>query len=306
MTEESLSPSVDAVIVSVTFNIERDYEERGVFPELRAVNAAVRHSSSSLHYMTEASVKPILEDAKRRVEVVRKGMLVAYRAHIRGLEIAIKEAKQRRANFAAPKAVCIDRHEGYSERWRGTKEQLQAIGIQLAGPWPGEEGGKDRRAKGRDARGRDAFITIHSRTWRGLFEVQIEYPDHERKSAMSAQQREQKRRDALAGLSVMPKDEDDFRQRMIENVRFYISVAARGDLKHHGYGLTEDGREAIMMSADAVVEAILQAEVTFDEKRHREIEFQHRKELAEADGSFQNVMNDLRLLRPEILEGSAP
>ncbi|MDI1339362.1 hypothetical protein [Polaromonas sp.] len=300
------TPKLNTVLVWVTFTIERDYIERGAFPALRSQNAVIQHGSSSLHYMSAKSVAPILADARSRAAETSRGLRNSYNAFHRSLDHALKEAEERPALFHAPAAVCTYKHEGYSERWRGTKQQLKEMGIVLDGPWPNEEGGKERWAKAKDSKGRDSFITAYSKTWGGLFEVRIEIPERERRAALGASELEKKRALAQANLDSLPADRDDFRMELANDLRRILSVVIpTSPVAHHGFALTEDAVEAILMSADAVVEAIFQAEVSFDKAKHKAIELRYQQQIAECDQSFQQVLGQLTAVRPEMLERSA-
>lgn len=297
------TPSLDAVFVWVSFTIERDLVERGALPELRSDRAVVQHGSTSLHIMSAEAVQPVLEDARIRRDQTRKGLRHAYNAFVGGIEAAIKEATQRRAIFEAPEPVRTYRSE-YSEVWRGTKEQLQAMGIKLSGPWPGEIGGKQRRAKAYDTKGRAAYITAYSRTWSGLFEAQIQFPECERQQAKNADELAKKRAKAEAVLDDMPHTVEEYRLHLAQDVRRWLSVIIRSEpVDWHGFTVSADALDDILLSADAVVEAIMEAEVKFDQTRHREIVTKYKQQIAETDAPFQQMLGALTTVDPSILGG---
>lgn len=174
------APPLDTVLLWLTMTVERDFAERGVFPELRYTSAKANRASSSLHYLTEEQAQAVLTDALHRVQQVRKGLKIAYNGHVNALQTAIAEAVERPSIFAAPAAVCV-RQDEIRHVWRGTKQQLQAQGIQRDGPWPGEPGGKDHRCGATDARGYKTGVTRYSTMWPGLFVASIEMPYEVRK-----------------------------------------------------------------------------------------------------------------------------
>lgn len=138
-------------------------------------------------------------------------------------------------------------------------------------------------------------------------EQKIRHADYERKKDQSEDGRERanSRAKAEASLKAMPVDADDYRMQVVENMRLMMAFIKAEPVDWHGFTLTEEGVEGILMSCDAVVEAILQAEVHFDEQRHRQIKMKHQQQIAEADESFQNILGNLTSAQPQILEGGA-
>ena len=309
-TESSTPPSLDTVFVSLSFTIEKDYIARGVFSALRHGNAIELKGNGSLHFLTQDEAEALLEDAAARKESARGSMLAGYGSHIRNLTSAIEQAKARRAIFAAPAALQTYKSD-YSEEWRGTKEQLQAIGFRLAGPWPTEPGGKTRWSKATDGKDHDVHITRHwgYDNWPWLFEARFDYLDSELPPKPIDTQRQKKLSMAKLELEAIPKSAEDFRWECIEDIRRSLSCGIRyrsgqrdGE-RFHGYTLTDEAVEAILLSLDAVVEAIDEAEVHFDAELHRKCVLRRQHDIAALDSTFQSTLATLAKPNPKILEG---
>jgi hypothetical protein len=297
--------TLDAVFVTVTPTIARDYTARGVFrfilDNLSATNADVAISAE------EADV--LLEDARARRTSLPGPLRHAYGSHIRKLERAIEYAGKRRQIYEARAAVQTYNSE-YSEEWRGTKEQLKAQGFILEGPWPAEPGGKKRWARATDAAGHDVHITRYSRDqpedWPILFEAQFDRHDHERPTP-SDPERDRKLARALAEVEAMPKDEEEFLWKIVDHVRGHIRTALKIESEaheYHGYTITEDSVDSIMMQIDDLLEAITEAEVVYDDARQQARRRKLQGEIASLDSRFQQKLKALAKPNPKILEGS--
>ena len=167
------SPPSDAVEIWLTNTVERDYADRGVFPELRRHNARVSQSAGCLHLVTSAQAGALLIDARRRVLNVAAGLKNAYNAQILACERSIQEAVDRHALLSGPSAQCT-RESETCEVWLGTKAQLLAKGVRLEGPWPRELNGK-RWCLALDWRGRKCTVAPYSLLWSGLlYEVFVD------------------------------------------------------------------------------------------------------------------------------------
>ncbi len=169
MADATNALPLNTVVLWVTNTIERDYVARGVFPKIRLQLSKELRSNATLHCLMPAEAEAMLADATKRASapaVEHRWLRKAYGAFINDLRAATVEADARPAAFATPAAVNIHRSDT-CERWRGTKGQLQAIGIRLDAPWPGEAGGK-RWGCARDARSYKTSITKWSTIWPGL------------------------------------------------------------------------------------------------------------------------------------------
>lgn len=173
------APPLDTVLLWVTTTIEQDYEQRGAFPALRHAHAKDFHGGATLHYLSADEANRVLEDANARMASARGGTMTAYRAHIKSLELAIKEAAERPVIFGSCAAFCAHKDDR-GERWLGTKVQFEGLGIRLAGPWPREPGGNARWAPTTDSRGYKVSITRLSAVFPGLFMANIVLPADER------------------------------------------------------------------------------------------------------------------------------
>jgi len=296
------APPLDTVLLWLTATVERDFEQRSAFPQLRGANAKAVRAAATLYYLTADEADAVLEDAAARGQSVRCGMSNAYNAHSKSVQAAMKEACERPAAFASPSAACTFKFD-YAERWRGTKDQITAHGIQLAGPWPQEPGGK-RWAQARDSRGYKTSITRFSTIWPGLYEAFISIPYQVREAKRQAAGPEQAEK-ARASLASMPANADAFRANLVSDMRNFAAVPLRMamEAKFHGYTLDEGALGEIHASFDAVGEAVVGAQVKFDPARHAEIACQYRAEIAAADQSFQGHFAALTQPNPCILEG---
>lgn len=296
-------PDLDAVLVWLSFTVERDYIDRSVFPAMRRERAVRWTGGSMLFYLTVDEAEALREDAQARRESVRGAVKNAVGKHAQALGDAIEEGRTRRATFAAAQPVCAYKSE-YSEDWHGTKEQLLAMGICLPGPWPGEPGGKARWARATDSRGYPLNITRHCTIW-GTFRARIDIPQEVRREAESHEERAKKLTYAQQNLNRVPRTSEDFLWDCVENVRRMFRVYVNAEPSDfHGYTLTEESVSNILMSMDEVVDAIVNAEVAFDAERQQKVLLKYQKEIADLDGSFQRKLSLLTKRNPALLEGS--
>jgi hypothetical protein len=245
------APDLDSVVLWLTLTIERDYIERGVFRAYRAETAAASRANATLHYLTCDQAQALLDDAEARRFDAYKSLKVAFNAHAANLRSALDEAKGRRAKFEATEPVCTYRSE-WSENWRGTKEQLKSIGVALDGPYPGEQGGKERWAQTRDQRGYKVRITRASTTWAGLFLADIEVPEDVRKKMQEAKKEADAEKERLQRLKTMPATADKFREDVAKTFWMFASATKAQMQAKDGYRFTDEVVEEFM---DAVSEA---------------------------------------------------
>lgn len=302
----STAPPLDTVLLWLTTTVERDFEERGAFPKLRHAKALAFRGAATLHYLSAEEADAVLEDAIARKQSIRRGARNAYCAHIKNVQAAMKEAAERPAAFAAPDAACVYKAD-HAECWRGTKGQLEAQGIQLAGPWPHEPGGKKRWAQARDLRGYKTSITHLSTIWPGMYEAYITIPYEIWRPKESATiNSPDKAARARRNLASMPTDANAFRLHVVNGIRQMakrcLDIGSE-PATWHGYTLDAESVGEIQGSFDAVVEAVVAARVNFDAVRHAEIAQKHRAEIAAGDGAFQAQFANLVRPNPRILEG---
>jgi hypothetical protein len=296
------SPGLDDVVVWLTFTLERDYARRGVFPAVRRSKAVHERAGACLFYLTQKAALGLLRDAEAHRDLTSAGVKHAYTNLIHRLSSAIAEAEDRRKIFEATEPHCESKSE-YSECWIGRKEQFAAIGVHLDGPWPGESGGNRRWVKITDARGYPTSLSKHSEMW-GTYRAYIEVPKEARLSAEDKRQLDHVRTQAQEKLDAMPKTAEEFRRLQMQSAREVLSSLFKpGAVDSHGYSWPEDSVCAILMAGDAIVEAILQAEIAFDSARHQQIAGAHRQQIARADIAFQQTFKTLIKPNPQILDG---
>lgn len=296
------STHLDAAVVWLTRTVERDYAQRSVFPLIRSDFADLEGANGTAYYLTQGYAEALLEDAQARVESTSKGLRNAYSAFVRGLKYALEQAQERSSTFEAEQPICTSETEMW-EDWRGTKAQLQAMGIVCQGPWPGEPDAK-RTRRGVDSRGYPTNIQRFSKIWCGLFEAHICLPWQEAKSSAAQESRDKVADRALLNLKHMPKSIDEFRRNVVGHARTIMSLWC--DVKEqnsHGYTLSEEALPELHASFDAIAEAIMAAPVKFDAARHKQIAAGYQKEIAGADAGFQQKLSELFKPNAKILEG---
>jgi hypothetical protein len=296
------SPGLDDVVVWLTFTLERDYARRGVFPAVRRSKAVHERAGAYLFYLTQTGARALFDDAEAHRNLSSGGVKHAYTNLIKRLATAISEAEDRRKIFEARGPHCEYRSE-YSEHWVGTKDQLATLCLKFDGPWPGEPGGNKRWVKATDARGYPTSLSKHSEMW-GTYMARIDVPREVRMSEEDKRQIDLARGKAQANLDALPKTVEEFRRSQMQLAREFLGVVIKpGPVEAHGYSWPEESVCAILMAADAIVEAISQADVTFDAQRHEQIEAGIRQELARTDVAFQRTL--LTLVKPnrQILDG---
>lgn len=244
-------PSLDAVELWLTATVERDYIARSVFTGVRAMAAAASRANATLHYLTKHQAQELLDDAQSRIRVVSKGLKVAFGAHAENLLRGLAQAAERRALSEASSPACTYRSE-MSEHWRGSKEQLRAIGIALEGPYPGEPGGNPRCVYDRDARGWRVRISRASRTWADVFDVHIEVPNEVRAEAVRAQLKAKAEQRRLDHLRTMPTTPEAYRER-VAGLFLRVAVAVQTEMEpDDGFRYTPEAVEAFVeMARDA-------------------------------------------------------
>lgn len=303
----SAAPPLDTVLLWLTTTVERDFEGRNAFPKLRHAQAKAFRGAATLHYLTADEANSTLEDAVAREQSVRRSTRSAYTAHIKNIQAAVKEAAERSGVFASADPVCLYKHK-HAERWRGTKAQIRAMGIQLDGPWPREPGGKERWAKARDSRGYPTSITRSSTVWPGLFEAYVSVPFQIWHQTNAQKPRADEAHSARRNLACMPTSAHDFRAHLVSVLRGVARctlAAATKPASWHGYTLDEDALGEIHAGFDAVAEAVVGSQINFDALPHAAIAQGHRAQIAAADTAFQSQFATLVQPNPRILEGGA-
>lgn len=120
------------------------------------------------------------------------------------------------------------------------------------------------------------------------------------------------RRDAEHVLDTMPESRDDYLSAFIDKLRWSLNFECRYETpeydrkRFHGYMLTAESAEAIQLAFDAVVEAVLEAEVTFDKTLHQQVKTHYQQQLASLDSRFQEQLKVLATPNEKLLERSLP
>lgn len=128
--------------------------------------------------------------------------------------------------------------------------------------------------------------------------------------AKEAQERTKQAASARQNLkeTMAVQSEEDFRREVAGLLRTMASVGARIFTEpsgRHGYQLHSDASEAIMIASDALVEAMLTCEVTFDADLHASIIARHKAVIRAADPAFHAQLDKMTTPNPCILQGEA-
>ena len=111
-----------------------------------------------------------------------------------------------------------------------------------------------------------------------------------------------------SSLKSMPKTVMDFRRKLVDDVRFHVRYLADKCARaqaDHAFVLDAGAVEVIKISVDAVVEAVMAAEVTFDEARQTAIVHKlHGYMVAKGVGAPEQVAK-ITKLNPSLLSESA-
>ena len=131
-------------------------------------------------------------------------------------------------------------------------------------------------------------------------EYRTEQEAKEKEECVKAGMRAQRDRDEV------PKDADEFRRSLARSLRDWLFM--RVDMKPvewHGWSLTDDAVYSIRMSVDAVVEAIMQADVKVDKALQQRVIDGYQARILAADPGFKRHL--VQLVRPNaaIIEGEA-
>lgn len=213
------------------------------------------------------------------------------------------------------KCVCWD-------EYTGSAEALIAAGIITSAQVPGRPGNNKHSctffegapvAKGAHHIRDERYISI-KRVPRGNLCVIKGVPDEEEKArrskflaAMHCEQNQKQvdeaRIRAEACLRDMPATEDEFRRSEIRRLRRMFAVILVNRLEQHGYDWPEESLTALQMAFDAVVDAMMSADVSFDAARHEQIEIGYRRKIAQADAGFQRALEAMAQPSPQLLDG---
>lgn len=176
-----------------------------------------------------------------------------------------------------------------------------------------------REVKGGRHRKTRAYLRISKYWYRaGEWVVAVGLSDEEAKARLIAAQREveafdrEKRAKAAAEarrkLKEMISSEDDFKRELVRSIRIAVSIFGGMDRKpsgDHAYTLSIQGAQEIVLSLDAVVEAVMGAEVDFDQARHQQLMVGYEKTIRKADPGFYAHLEKLTVPNPSLLAGEA-
>lgn len=125
-----------------------------------------------------------------------------------------------------------------------------------------------------------------------------------RKREKLAKEAEHAKRD----LKSVWTSEDEYRLHLVARARTFLKTAFGEEDRPatwHAYRLDQEGKEAILMSLDAVIEAIMEAPVHFDAALHARLVGEHQATIRAVDPSFYGHLDKLVAPNASILEGEA-
>lgn len=303
--EASQSPALETVVIALTWQVQNDYTERGVFPELRSQNAQFKRSLTTFYFHSLDASGLILEDATARRDTAKGGLKLAFKSHVENLALAIQEARERPKRMESAEPMCRYK-DSHAEDWRGTKQQLIALGICLDGPWPKEPGGKEW-TRVRDQRGFPVSLSRDCNIW-GFYRAYIELPWKEQ-VRQESEREEDKARPQLAArakesLRTIPMSVDEYRRSAIKTLNLLMrAVIDEKPVNYHGYQMTTEGANSIRESLDAVVEAIMRVETVFDPVHHLGIVQQRQADFIATQPSFKTTLAQLTKPNAQLLTG---
>lgn len=116
---------------------------------------------------------------------------------------------------------------------------------------------------------------------------------------------DEKAQQAQRNLDYMPKSEEDYRKRIFRQMRamFRGSLEGNGASQFHGYSLTQESLDSILISFDAVAEAILGSDVLVDVQLQNAVTKKYQAAIRAADPLFYGHLDKLTQPNQAILQG---
>lgn len=205
--------------------------------------------------------------------------------------------------------------------YQGPKEELIAAGIVTEAMWPKGEKRHISWSQGKQIIGNCRKDLTYRRI--NLYwdqpRVAVGLDPEVRKKRHQRHQREQEARKlaelkkeadaARRDLKEMLASENEYRRYLAQfarqKINWLVQKLALEASNWHGYKIDPDSAEDILMSADAVVDAIMRAEVKFDQELHKTIAQGYEKKIRAADPAFYIHLDKLMAIDPSILQGEA-
>lgn len=178
---------VDQIRVAISRRIEADYDERGVFLNLRRPPGMAGSSLASVHWCTPSEVQAILQDASERRAQARGGLQSAYTTFINAVEQSAENAEERRDWLSGDEPL-----QGYeSERYRTVyviPSQFASIDLPSDLKLPGTPGGPVRSASYKDREGRLCSVTRAFYLSPKAYQVTIHFTKKELRERLAAKE----------------------------------------------------------------------------------------------------------------------
>ena len=312
------------VEVHITPAIDREFERRQVFPDLRIAKAQSTAGIAGVFHVSPAVAAELLADVRIQYDAASRGAKKSYGALRRGLEAALglKEAAVANQALAEPKkeplqavelpgpALSPDvKHDRYTwgDAYTGTKEALIAAGLAADGQFPGDPGRPTASCRyfrdGRPAQrgSRDAPNAIRRYGQKFVVEVGAEKEEEKlrlterswRADAAKAQAAVEKE---LGNLADQPATSKKFAKRAADlfwlgyNI-FHCTYAGRepGD---SGYAFKAADRDRILTLARRMFTEISLAKPVFNAERRTSKLNAARVNAAKVDFPLQRMLVD--------------
>lgn len=220
------NPPVDLIRVAISRRIEADYDERGVFQNLRRPPDMANNSLASVHWCTPSEVQAILQDASERRAQARGGLQSAYTTFINAVEQSAENAEKRRDWLSGDEPM-----QGYeSERYRTVyviPSQFARIDLPSDLKLPGTPGGPVRSASYKDRAGRLCSVTRAFYLSPKAYQVTIHFTKEELRERSAEKEAEKP--------APKYKSAEEYRDKMVRTFTSLITLALPGEGENSGF-----------------------------------------------------------------------
>lgn len=220
------NPPVDLIRVAISRRIEADYDERGVFRNLRRPPDMANNNLASVHWCKPSEVQAILQDASERRAQARGGLQSAYTTFINAVEQSAENAEERRDWLSGDEPL-----RGYeSERYRTVyvvPSQFASIDLPSDLKLPGTPGGPVRSASYKDREGRLCSVTRAFYLSPKAYQVTIHFTKKELRERSAEKEAEKP--------TPKYKSAEEYRDKMVRTFTSLIALAMPGEGENFGF-----------------------------------------------------------------------
>lgn len=220
------NPPVELIRVAISRLIEADYEERGVFQDLRRPPEMANSNLASVHWCTPIEVEAVLQDADKRRTEAKSGLKSAYTTFINAVEQAAKNFDERRDWLSGTEPL-----RGYEgDRYRKVyviPSQFASIDLPSSLKLPGTPGGPVRGASYKDRAGRRCTVNRAFYLSPRAYEVTIHFTKEELRERSAEKEAEKP----------TPKynTAQEYRDKMVRTFTSLIALALPGKGENFGF-----------------------------------------------------------------------